>query len=186
MSPIAIGLLAMTMSLDAFVASLGRGAGGTQPGFGPALRTGALFGLVETITPLIGWAVGIVAASTVAMVDHWVAFGLLSAVGARMVLHSVRRPDNAEARPSSTSSLVLTAIGTSVDAMAVGVSLAFLEVNILVVALAIGTATLAMTTTGILAGGLLSRRFGRVVEILGGVMLIALGTKILIEHLVAG
>lgn len=186
MSPVAIGLLAISMSLDAFIASLGRGAGTVRPGFGHALRTGALFGLVETITPLVGWAIGVVAASYVAMIDHWIAFSLLSAVGLRMILHAVRRDSDAPARPTSTWAILATAVGTSVDAMAVGVSLAFLEVNILVVAVAIGVATLTLSTTGILAGGLLSRRFGRIVEILGGLLLIGLGTMILIEHLSAG
>ena len=185
MSPVAIGILAIGMSLDAFVASLGRGAGAVRPGFGHALRAGALFGLVEATTPLIGWTIGIAAAGTVAMLDHWIAFALLSAVGARMILHAVRREADAPPPPCSTLALLATAVGTSVDAMAVGVSLAVLKVNILAVAIAIGVATLAMSTTGILAGGLLGRRFGRVVEVLGGVLLIGFGTSILAGHLLA-
>ncbi|AGT08089.1 manganese efflux pump MntP [Paracoccus aminophilus] len=186
MSPIAIGLLAVSMSVDAFIASLGRGAAvGLRPHFGQALRTGAIFGAVEALTPLIGWGLGMAAASYVEAIDHWIAFVLLGAVGLRMVLHALGRAADEPPRSASLWALVATAIGTSIDAMVVGVSLAFLDVNIIVIALAIGLATMAMSTTGILAGRFLGQKLGRVIEVLGGVVLIGLGTAILIEHLSA-
>lgn len=187
MSPIAIGVLAIGMSIDALIASIGRGAqGAARPGFGAALKTGAVFGAVETVTPLIGWALGVAAASFVQAVDHWIAFGLLALVGGRMVMAAMAARAEAEEAPKAgMMALIATAVGTSVDAAAVGVSLAFLDVNIWVVAVAIGCATMVMSTTGILAGRLLGQRFGRWAEALGGIALMGLGLTILIEHLTA-
>ncbi|MFC3181906.1 manganese efflux pump MntP [Cypionkella sinensis] len=184
MSPISIGVLAVSMSVDAFIASLGKGAATTRPSFRTALKTGAIFGVVEMITPLIGWAAGVAASQYVQAVDHWIAFALLAAVGAHMLLQALtRKPE--ELRASSLWTTVVTAVGTSLDAMAVGVSLAFLDVNIMVIAVAIGAATMVMSSTGILAGRYLGQRFGRVAEALGGVALFGLGALILFEHLTA-
>ncbi|MDN3711997.1 manganese efflux pump MntP family protein [Paracoccus cavernae] len=185
MSPIAIGVLAVGMSVDAFIASLGRGASGSRPSFALALRTGAVFGIIEALTPLLGWTLGVAASRYVEAFDHWIAFTLLAAVGLRMVMQALRRPEDETPAPASFWMLVATAVGTSIDAMVVGVSLAFLEVNIVIIALAIGLATMAMSTTGMLAGRFLGSRLGRIVEILGGLALVAFGTTILIEHLSA-
>lgn len=188
MSPFAIALLAVGMSVDALIASLGRGAALGRPSFAEAARTGVVFGAVETLTPLIGWAAGVIASQYVQAIDHWIVFGLLGAVGGRMFLHALRREHEAEPVPASRSIglLLATAVGTSLDAMAVGVSLAFLQANIVVIALSIGCATALMSTGGMLAGRLLGARFGRYAEMAGGLLLIGLGTSILFEHLNAG
>jgi putative Mn2+ efflux pump MntP len=185
MSPISVAVLAISMSIDALIASIGRGASLRRPRFGEAIRTGFVFGLVETITPIAGWAAGVAASRYVAAVDHWIAFGLLAFVGGRMILDAFRRSPAQPASEHNGSLLVLlgTALGTSIDAMAVGVSLAFLNVNILVTALAIGAATFVMSTGGILAGRLIGMRFGRWAEIFGGVALFGLGLSILVDHL---
>ena len=185
MSPISIAVLAVGMSVDTLLASVGRGAASTRPRFVEALRTGAIFGVVETITPLIGWSAGLAASQYVAAVDHWIAFILLAMVGGRMVLHSLKpAEERAEGiHGNSLWALIATAIGTSIDAMAVGVSLAFLDVNIFVVALAIGVATFLMSTGGMRAGNLLGARFGRWAERVGGMALVCLGTSILFNHL---
>ncbi|MFD1332374.1 manganese efflux pump MntP family protein [Methylopila musalis] len=188
MSSYAIVLLAIGMSIDALIASLGRGAAMGRPSLAEAARTGVVFGVVEAITPLIGWAAGVAASQYVQAFDHWIAFGLLGAVGGRMFAEALRRADGAEpdARPArSLGVLLATAIGTSLDAMAVGVSLAFLEVNILVIALAIGATTMVMSTGGMLASRVIGERFGRYAEMAGGLMLIGLGVSILVEHLSA-
>ncbi len=186
MSPIAIGFLAVSMSADAFVASLGQGANHGRPGLSHALRTGAVFGLIEALTPILGWALGVAASQYVETFDHWIAFGLLGAVGLRMILQALGADDEQASRRGSIWALIATAVGTSVDAMVVGVTLAFLDVNIFLIALAIGTATMAMSTTGVMAGRFLGRRLGRIVEVFGGLALITLGTTILIEHLSMG
>ena len=185
MSALAILLLAFSMSVDAFAVAVGRGAAIGCPRFSVALRTGAVFGLVEAITPLIGWAAGAAAFSYIQEYDHWVAFILLAGVG----LHTLREAFGAEERDErlqggrSLYILIGTAIGTSLDALAVGVSLAILDVNILVIAIAIGSATFIMASGGMMIGRMIGERFRRAAGIVAGVALCGLGSLILIEHL---
>lgn len=189
MSPLTTIALAFGMSVDAFAAAIGKGAALDRPRFTEALRTGAIFGCVEAVTPVIGWAAGLAASSSVAAIDHWIAFALLALVGGRM-LRQAASPPGAEAaggrrgRPRRHGFLILlaTAVGTSLDALAVGVSLAFIEADIAVAAIAIGLATALMATIGMLLGRCLGGRFGRVAEALGGVALIGIGARILVEH----
>ena len=184
MTLLSIGVLAVSMSVDAFNASVGKGAQAKRPNFGNAIRTGAIFGVIEAITPLIGWAAGVAASQYVAAVDHWIAFALLAGVGTHIILQA-QGADEHDAPSATLWATVVTAIGTSLDAMAVGVSLAFLDVNIFLIALVIGLTTMMMSSAGILAGRLLGRRFGRIAETIGGVALFGLGLMILIEHLTA-
>jgi manganese efflux pump family protein len=188
MSYLAIILLAFSMSMDAFAVSVGRGAALGRPRITEALRTGIVFGVVEAITPLVGWAAGFAAASYISAVDHWIAFALLGFVGLNMLYAAVRGGEDSSAAAKNTSFLLLlaTAVGTSLDAMAVGVSLAFLDVNILVVAIAIGIATFLLSSGGMLVGRLIGARFGRMAEGVAGLVLIGLGCSILFEHLTAG
>ncbi|MFV0245373.1 MAG: manganese efflux pump MntP family protein [Qingshengfaniella sp.] len=183
MSPVTIGLLAVSMSVDAFIAALGRGASHQTRGLANALKIGAVFGLVEAITPLVGWAFGMAASQYVQLFDHWIAFGLLTGVGLRMIFHALSRSEDAPRPTGSPLALLATAIGTSIDAMAVGVSLAFLEVNIVIIAAAIGMATLVLSATGTLAGRFIGRRFGKIAEVLGGLVLSGMGITILFDHM---
>jgi putative Mn2+ efflux pump MntP len=185
-TPLTTMTLAFSLSVDAFAASIGKGAALDRPRFSEALRTGMIFGVIEAITPVIGWAIGLAAASSVDAFDHWIAFALLAMVGGRMVYEATRARDAAQpgVRPRRHGLMVVvaTAVGTSLDAMAVGVTLAFIGANITVTAIAIGLATAFMATLGMLLGRYLGGRFGRWAEGLGGVALIALGTRILVEH----
>lgn len=186
MTPVTIAVLAVSMSVDAFAVSVGRGAAIGRPRFSETLRTGAVFGVVEAITPVIGWAAGVAASRVVEAVDHWIAFALLAAVGLHMLFSALAKKEQDQAPVGrSVTVLVATAIGTSLDAMAVGVSLAFLDVNILVIAVAIGLATFLMSSGGMMVGRLIGERFGRVAEAVAGVALVGLGASILVEHLFA-
>jgi manganese efflux pump family protein len=185
MNLFAILIIAFSMSADAFAAALGKGAALDRPHLGEAIRTGLVFGIVEAITPVIGWAAGLAASAYITAIDHWIAFGLLAVIGGKMVWDSVRRPVEAKRQKRhSLGVLLITAIGTSIDAMAVGVTLAFLNVNIVVAAVAIGLATLVMTTIGVMVGRIIGGKFGRIAEALGGLGLIVIGGKILIQHTV--
>jgi manganese efflux pump family protein len=187
MSALAIIVLAFSMSADAFAAALTKGTLLERPSLGEALRSGIIFGAVEGCTPLIGWAAGLAAAAFIQAIDHWIAFGLLGAIGGKMLWESLRHNEGeTKATRHSFAALFVTAIGTSIDAMVVGISLAFVNADILVVALAIGLATLTMTTVGIMIGQIVGKRLGRLAEALGGVGLIAIGTTILIEHTTGG
>lgn len=185
MSPIAIVILAFSMSVDAFAAAIGRGASIDHPRFSEAFRTGLIFGVIEAITPVIGWAAGVAASGFVQSVDHWIAFSLLAVVGTRMVYAAFWKSEEVAAVGRSIGVLMATAIGTSVDAMAVGVSLAFLDVNIVVISMAVGLATFLMASGGMLVGRLIGDRLGRIAEAVAGVALFGLGLKILVEHLLA-
>lgn len=178
-------LLALAMSTDAFAAAIGKGASLHRPKFREALRTGVIFGVIEAITPVIGWAIGLAAAQYVSRFDHWIAFILLTALGLRMIYAGVATPRvEAEQKPHRHSFwlLVVTAFATSIDAMAVGVGLAFIDVDIIPTAAAIGVATMLMVTFGVMLGRVLGNIVGRRAEILGGVVLIAIGGVILYEH----
>lgn len=185
MTPVAIAILSVSMSTDAFAAAVGRGAS-HRPTLPGAVKAGLVFGIIEAVTPLIGWTLGLIAAGVVQQVDHWIAFGLLGAVGAKMIWEASKpvATDGENAPPRSGRwSLVATAIGTSIDAAAVGVGLAFIGANIWVIAASIGFTTFLLTTIGMLIGKAVGLRFGKVVELLGGVALIGLGLTILLEHL---
>jgi len=185
MSPTSVAVLAIGMSVDAFAAALGRGAAARRTGLGDAMRAGAVFGIVETATPVLGWSAGTLASSYVEAIDHWIAFALLLLVGGRMLLEATRHEAARQRTGRPGWALVGTAIGTSIDAMAVGVSLAFLHAEIWIVAGAIGLATFCMATGGMLAGRFIGERLGRVAEALGGIALILLGASILHAHLTA-
>ncbi|MBC7787215.1 MAG: manganese efflux pump [Methylophilaceae bacterium] len=144
-----------------------------------------MFGLIEAITPLIDWGIGSVATKYVATWDHWIAFTLLGVLGLHMIYEGLQAPDPSEDKPSQHSFVVLaiTAFATSIDAMAVGVSLAFINVNIITTAAAIGFATFTMVTLGVMLGRVLGLLVGKLAELLGGFILIIIGNYILYEHL---
>lgn len=178
-------LLAFGMSMDAFAASIGKGATLHKPKFSEALRTGLIFGAIETLTPLIGWGLGMLASQFVLEWNHWIAFVLLVFLGGRMVIEGFRDDSDEDDEPQHRHGfwlLVTTAIATSLDAMAVGVGLAFLQVNIIATALAIGCATLIMSTLGIMVGRFIGPLLGKRAEILGGIVLIGIGAQILWAH----
>jgi manganese efflux pump family protein len=187
MNLITTAVLALSMSADAFAAALGKGAALANPRLNEALRAGLIFGTVEAITPAIGWAAGVSASRYISAFDHWVAFIALAAIGGKMLWESARRPKG-EQKPTQHSLTVLisTAIGTSIDAMAIGVTLALMEANIVVAALAIGGTTFALATLGIMLGRLIGTRLGRIAEAAGGIMLILIGAKILVDHTLGG
>jgi putative Mn2+ efflux pump MntP len=186
MSPFAIVALSLSMSADAFAASISRGAA-TKPNLKGALLGALVFGSIETVTPLVGWAIGLAAAGFVGAVDHWIAFTLLGIVGGKMIWEALRRePDEDAPQPAAGRGfmiLAVTALGTSIDAAAVGVSLALVGANILVIAFSIGLATFTMTAIGLMIGRAAGHRLGSIVEIVGGAVLIGIGTLILVEHL---
>jgi len=186
MNPISILAIAFAMSTDAFAAAIAKGAALQRPSWREALRTGAIFGVIEAITPLVGWLIGSAAAKYASEWDHWIAFTLLAGLGARMVWAGLRSNDSdVDERPATHSFwvLALTGLATSIDALAVGVGLAFVDVHIGWVAVAIGTATFVMVAIGLMLGRVLGAVAGKRAEILGGLLLIGIGTAILFEHL---
>lgn len=189
MNFLSIAALALAMSTDAFAAAVGIGTALQKPRWRQAAHTGAIFGAIEATTPLVGWALGLAAVDTLRAWDHWIAFVLLGALGIHMVIASLKGDDAAavQHKPVRRSfvRLAITGLATSIDAMAVGVGLAFIDVNILHVAAAIGFTTFVMVTLGVMLGRVLGAVAGRRAEFLGGVVLVAIGAAILYEHLTA-
>ncbi|PDP53777.1 manganese efflux pump MntP [Klebsiella pneumoniae] len=178
-------LLAFGMSMDAFAASIGKGATLHKPKFSEAVRTGLIFGAIETLTPLVGWGLGMLASQFILEWNHCIAFILLVCLGGRMIVEGFRGDsDEACEAPHRHGFwlLVTTAFATSLDAMAVGVGLAFLQVSIVTTALAIGCATFIMSTLGMMVGRFIGPLLGKRAEILGGIVLIGIGSEILWSH----
>jgi putative Mn2+ efflux pump MntP len=177
--------LALAMSTDAFAAAVGKGAALQRPHLREALRTGAIFGVIEGLTPLLGWVLGNAAAPYVQAWDHWIAFVLLGALGLRMIHAGWGETEPDEEKPNSHSflRLAVTGMATSIDALIVGAGLAFIDANIFVTAAAIGCATFVMVTLGVMLGRGLGALVGKRAEIVGGIVLIVIGSVILYEHL---
>ncbi|MBN8414105.1 manganese efflux pump MntP family protein [Halomonas denitrificans] len=191
MNPTSTLLLAFSLSSDAFAASVSKGACVRRLRFIVALQTGLMFGLVEATTPIIGWMLGSSAHETIRDWDHWIIFFLLLALGGKMIQSGLmpRAKDCASCDCGATTDrtrwwlIIATAVTTSLDAMAVGVGLAFMEANIWITALTIGAATTLMATLGMLLGRKLGKAVGPRAEIIGGLVLIGIGATTLHHHL---
>ena len=174
-------IVAFSLSTDAFAASIAKGA--RFPGLS-FVRTAGIalgFGTLEALAPLLGFLLGKQFAGVIEEVDHWIAFALL---GSRMVWKSFRaETDVGEAATPTWSSVLVTALGTSVDAIAIGITLALLSDNIPLTLLAIGFVTFGMTFIGLRLGGVIGERTGRWAEFAGGIGLAAIGINILVTHL---
>ncbi|WP_374652897.1 manganese efflux pump MntP family protein [Dongia sp.] len=180
--------LAFSLSADAFAASLGKGASLHRPGLREAARIGAYFGAFELGAPLVGLAVGWGIGGHIEAVDHWIAFTLLLIVGARMAWLAWSAEESDAPRPARHGALALmaTALATSIDATAVGVTLGFMNVHIPATLATIGAVTFAMAFTGVLIGRAAGPLLGRWAEFAGGIGLILIGIKVLVEHGVFG
>jgi putative Mn2+ efflux pump MntP len=184
MSLITILLLAVGLGIDAFSVAIGIGAANQKKSWSPVLRLAAAFGIFQFVMPLIGWLAGSTVVEMIENFDHWVAFGLLVVIGGNMIREGFEKESD-EARPDQTRGLplLLLSIATSIDALAVGFSFSVLKAPILYPAAIIGVVCFIMTAVGMIFGKALARIFGRKVEIVGGLVLIGIGVKILIEHI---
>jgi putative Mn2+ efflux pump MntP len=180
-----IFLIAIGLAMDCFAVSLGVGTAGTARGLRPTFRLFFHFGLFQAGMTLLGWLAGKTVVTYIASVDHWVAFALLAFVGVRMIRGGLKKAGGEPAipDPSRGLTLVVLSIATSIDALAVGLSLALLAVNVLWAALLIGGVSAILSLAGLLLGNQLGLRFGKSMEILGGVILIGIGLRVLITHL---
>lgn len=183
MSLVSLLVLALGLSVDAFAAAVGRGVlAERRPPVFVAMRTGLVFGLVEMSAPVVGWLLGTAFSGWVEAIDHWIAFVLLFGVGGHMVMNAFGREEDAPPPSGSLVMLVLTAIGTSIDSMAVGISLALLDVDIRIAAPIIGMTTFTMASFGMWAGKAIGDQIGHRAEAIAGLGLGLIGCIILWEH----
>ena len=177
-------LLAASLAADAFAVAISMGLSAQKASFRDAVRVGLFFGGFQALMPLLGYLAGSTVSAVIERYDHWIAFGLLAFIGGRMLWESARGTEEG-GQPSlgALRKLLVLSIATSIDALAVGVSLAVLRENIWVNTAWIGCVTFALSTLGVLAGRRLGRRMQRCATVAGGLVLIFIGAKILIEHL---
>jgi manganese efflux pump family protein len=148
-----------------------------------ALKIGLFFGFFQGIMPVIGWLLALSFKEYILAFDHWIAFGILGFIGFRMVIESFKKPDDKKLEITSYWLILSLSIATSIDALMVGVSFAFLDVSILKTVVIIAGITLFISMVGFRMGKSLGSVFGRRAEFVGGLVLIGIGTKILLEHL---
>jgi len=176
-------IIAVGLSMDAFAVSLSAGAQGFARGFRPIFRLSFHFGLFQFLMPLLGWYLGTQVAGLIRAFDHWIAFGLLAFVGIRMMMAGWEEQDESvKANPTRGFTLVSLSVATSIDALAVGLSLAMLQVNIWYPSVVIGVVTAGLSVVGIRLGHRLAGRFGKRMEIAGGVLLLLIGLRIVASH----
>jgi len=177
--------IAFALAMDAFAVALGTGLNLPRLTGRHLFRLGFHFGLFQALMPIIGWLAGLTVQRWIVSFDHWVAFGLLGFVGGKMLWEALHGEDdvNASSDPTRGWSLVILSIATSIDALAVGLTLAMLNIEVWYPALIIGLVAGGMTLTGMLLGRRLGSAWGPRVEVLGGLILIGIGLKILLEHL---
>lgn len=182
---IAVFILALALAMDAFAVSLVRGAAGPHSAW-RALETGAAFGIAQGVMPLIGWALGAIFVGWLAAIDHWIAFALLAFLGYRMLREGLEDDDGEEvAEPDGKShflALLVAAIATSIDAAAAGLTLELFSVPVWLSCLIIGAVTFVLCAPGYWFAARIGPALGKKAEVMGGVVLIGLGVKILAEH----
>ena len=178
-------LIALGVSADAFAVALGKGLQTRRLRAHDALTLAAVFGVFQALMPVLGWLLGTRLRAYIVDIDHWIAFTLLALIGAKMIWEALH-PDNDEAATEDgipLRELLVLGVATSIDALAVGISFAFLDVAIAGAATTIGTITFLVSLIGVYLGHRAGIRFRTPAEVVGGAILILIGTHILLDHL---
>ena len=183
MSFIEILLLGVGLSMDAFAVSICKGLAMKQITAGKAAIVGLWFGGFQALMPLIGYLAGSTFSGHIQKIDHWIAFILLGLIGANMIREAVSEEDEEGSESLAAGEMLLLAIATSIDALAVGVTFAFLAVEILPAVSLIGVTTFLFSVAGVKIGNLFGLRYKAKAEIAGGIILIGIGLRILLQHL---
>ena len=183
MGLIELFLIAVGLSMDAFAVSVCKGLAMPKCTFKKAAIVGLWFGGFQALMPAIGYVLGAQFQEAIASIDHWIAFVLLALIGGNMI-HEALDNDEEEADASlNVKTMFLLAVATSIDALAIGITFAFLKVNIIPAVCFIGIVTFIISFAGVKIGNVFGTRYKNKAEIVGGIILILLGLKILLEHL---
>lgn len=179
-------LIAIGLAMDCFAVSIACGIVLKPFRFAPAFRIALLFGLFQAGMPLLGWLAGTSFQHLIESFDHWIAFGILLLLGGRMIWENFfSHPDEKSLNPYKLRVVLMLALATSIDALAVGISFAFLRIDLWLSVLLIGIASLFFSGVGLFIGERYGHRFNIPAELFGGIVLIGIGIKILLEHLCA-
>ena len=183
MSFISIFLIALALSMDAFSVAIALGAAG-RGHTAAVIRLATAFGLFQFVMPILGWLLGRTVVSYIADYDHWIAFGLLTIVGIRMIKEYFEKEEKERLKdPTKGWTLLVLSIATSIDALAVGVSFAFFDVSIYYAGAIIGIVCFIVTALGMIFGKALSKILGKKAMLIGALVLIGIGIKIVVEHM---
>ena len=184
MNFITIIIIAIGLAMDAFAVSIASGVTLKRFKARPALRVALFFGGFQALMPVLGWLAGTSFQHYIAAFDHWVAFGLLTFIGGKMIYESflIEKTEN-NCDPNNLATVFILAIATSIDALAVGLSFAVLNIQIIQPVIIIGVITFLLSLLGVYLGGKFGSLFENKIELIGGIVLIGIGFKILIEHL---
>lgn len=176
-------LIALGLAMDTFAVAVASGVTLERLQVKSALKIALFFGAFQALMPLLGWLAGLGLEELISGFDHWVAFGLLGFIGCRMIYGAIRAMPRRAVDPLNLPTLLALSLATSIDALAVGLSFAFLGIFIVTPALVIGGVTFLLAFSGVFLGQRLGRLFERQAEALGGLILIGIGLKVLLEHL---
>lgn len=183
MGLIELFLIAVGLSMDAFAVSVCKGLAMPKCTFKKAAIVGLWFGGFQALMPAIGYVLGAQFQETIASIDHWIAFVLLALIGGNMIHESLDNDEEEADASLDVKTMFLLAVATSIDALAIGITFAFLKVNIIPAVCFIGIVTFIISFAGVKIGNVFGARYKNKAEIVGGVILILLGLKILLEHL---
>ena len=176
-------LIAAALSMDAFAVAICKGLSVKKAGAKHILTVGVYFGGFQALMPLIGFLLGFKFEKFIVSVDHWIAFVLLAVIGGNMIKEALGGEDDEVNDSFSFKTMLPLAVATSIDALAVGISFAFLGVDIVTAALLIGVTTFVISGAGIVVGNIFGAKYKSKAELAGGIVLILIGLKILLEHL---
>ena len=184
---VTIIIIAVSLAMDAFAVSVAAATSHKQMPLARAIRMAAFFGVFQAVMPLIGYIGAVSLEKYITNFDHWIAFGLLFVIGAKMIWEALhQKTDEKQPDPTSIAILFVLAIATSIDALAVGITLPLFTDHIFAAAVIIGVITFALSLLGCEIGLKIGHFFENRIEIIAGLVLIAIGVKILVQHLLAG
>ena len=177
-------LIAIGLAMDSLAVSITSGLEMRELKISKALKIAIFFGLFQALMPVVGWLAGLSLTDLISGIDHWIAFALLSLIGCKMIYESIRLESREKViDPMNVYLLLMLSIATSIDALAVGITFAFLEVSIVTPIIIIGVVTFLLSLLGVFVGNKVGHLFEKKIGIAGGLILIGIGIRILIEHL---
>ena len=184
MGIVEIIFIAIGLAMDAFAVSVCKGLSMKKMSWKKAIIIAFYFGIFQALMPIIGYALGIGFEESIKFIDHWIAFGLLAFIGGNMIKEALSKDeDDNQNDDVNFKTMVVLAVATSIDALAVGVTFAFLNVNLIFAISIIGVLTFIISLLGVKIGNVFGDKFEKKAELAGGIILILIGLKILLEHL---
>lgn len=183
MNFIEILLIGIGLAMDAFAISIGKGLSMKKMNWKKAIIVGVYFGIFQGLMPIIGYYLGYSFENLVSQIDHWIAFFLLGAIGSNMIREAFKNDEEDRNDSVAFRVMIVLAIATSIDALTIGITFAFLNVDIFTSALIIGITTLLISIFGVQIGNKFGKKYENKSEVIGGLILIVMGLKILFEHL---